>query len=1730
MSQLDALQLVKVVRDRLVEFGISENHTPDVALENAARAIWRGQEDGVVGELWVEAARPSESSGKRLSDLVASSFFDRQLAEHLDARGVFPSGLPLYSHQLNSVETCVQSEPDQRPGLIVTAGTGGGKTESFLLPILNELYRRPRRSQAGIRALILYPMNALVNDQVERLDHWLNNQSRVTFFHLTSETPEDVRRANTQGISEFGPHRMRTREQARGRENHDGKKLGIDERGTIPDILITNYSMLEYMLCRPQDAVFFGPALEALVLDEAHLYAGTLAAEITLLLRRLSLRCRRTPKQILQIATSATLGGDEMELVDFASRIFSKSHQNITAIRGEPAELYWMNQPAEEFSNIEAQTIASTNWLPSGTIEVRGGEQRFCEDSKSLQKLATDLKQLIPTSFVEVGLETAEQSCARLLNTVLPRCSLFHRLASRICQGTTVSITDLAAELWNESNRDTVQATLALLRLGASARAHPTELPLLPHRLHLQVRAPGGLAVCLFSPCDGPTDRHLHPLGSVQEHGPEECRYCESPTFPLLRCDNCGQWALAASPDGKTAKLRSALRRPFEIFFPTEVVKSPPPEAKSYVINPSTGEIHGAGSAGCRLLSMNHCPRCGEEGDSFRFFSTGDSLALVLAAETIVSALPPLASPSQDWCPARGRRLLIFSDSRQAAARLGPRLTSQHETQLFRAVLARLANEGVDEASLEDIREELQELEDRRERNVLSEGQRRRHDRRIRELRTELNQAEAGGAIKDWCERIQAVPQVGEFIDPETAEKHPAKESWSQRDWDNNHAAIAKRLPFLMAAELARRPPRNAETLGVIQVVYPGIANIRPDDAFLGMLPSESVRSLVVDTWPVLISLLCDTLRMDGCITLGNQDADWNYSSIHAPIGRWISAREATANGMLQRLIGAESRQRRRRFVTSVLKRAGLSQDQAEEQAIDLLEMAFECLHKAGKSDDFLWLESEGRETDEGGSADAIRLRFFELALKSPARLYRCGITGTIWTNSVLGCVPHPSGENVAELSLTVEDDPLAEDPRVGRIRKDYQERDVFRMGLWAEEHSAQLSPQENSRLQGLFRAGGRNVLSCTTTMELGIDIGGLTAAMMSNVPPGKANYLQRAGRAGRRADGSSAVVTFCQNRPFDRAVFQNFGRYLGQALRRPLVMLDRERLSWRHLASWLLGSFFQQVYGPEERKGAMNAFGNMGAFCRVEKPPYWESQSSDMKPELQRAQMTPLPDEPWRAHAESLADAFLDFLRWARDFGGPLREGAIILLQSTPIEGLANEHWADLIAEIETRFQEAVDNWRNDYEELLSVWKTIDPEQDHALRRANAIRYQLNSFYNTTVIEAFADWQFLPRYGFPINVHRLEVRVARDYRKNDEARVREEDQFRLERSGLLAVREYVPGATLMAGGKFVRSRGLNRTAAAGGAAESFGIRAVARRCEEGHLFFSETGSCPDKCDRCGQAWKSPMRLVLLPRFGFSTAAWDPPRRTGELNSDYQNARVEILWPNEGREGELERLSYANRPGLTARYRDDGSLLTLNSGQFGQGFIICTRCGYSESEESEATPQTSPRRSFIRHAPLWSPVQGDKYRCLNDASAPLRMQVLGSRERTDMLRLDFENTNLPATDQRLMTTLQLALHRAAAEWLQLDARELGAELIPAMGGIWSIVLYDNVPGGAGHVRELLDEGNALFRAVIGILRGTEDHNLRCREACLDCLLGYASQAAHEQGLIDRQLALQWLEL
>lgn len=214
--QLDALRTQAFLKQRLLEFTRSYAYLRDAALMEACSALWSAgeSEGGLVGRLWVEGIFPPKLSSATLEDLVREGIVDDRLVLHLKRTDAFPVNRPLYLHQEQALRAVAQAPDTHRPGVVVTAGTGTGKTEAFLLPVLSDLFRTPRQ-QPGARAIIVYPMNALVNDQVERIYRWLRGQDGITVFHFTSETPEDKQHADAAGVPMYEACRIRTRQLAR---------------------------------------------------------------------------------------------------------------------------------------------------------------------------------------------------------------------------------------------------------------------------------------------------------------------------------------------------------------------------------------------------------------------------------------------------------------------------------------------------------------------------------------------------------------------------------------------------------------------------------------------------------------------------------------------------------------------------------------------------------------------------------------------------------------------------------------------------------------------------------------------------------------------------------------------------------------------------------------------------------------------------------------------------------------------------------------------------------------------------------------------------------------------------------------------------------------------------------------------------------------------------------------------------------------------------------------------------------------------------------------------------------------------------------------------------------------------------------------------------------------------------------------------------------------------------
>ena len=343
------------------------------------------------------------------------------------------------------------------------------------------------------------------------------------------------------------------------------------------------------------------------MLDEAHLYTGTLAAEITLLLRRVRDRCGVSPEQITHIATSATLGGTKQDLESFAATVFSVPRNLVKVVKGEIAPL---PSPKEFVAAATpcAEQLAQHRELELVTLNADG---EFVDpDPDALRRLRPVLSKLLPDDAISSAEASAKGELARFLKLSLEQVPIVRRLMELVHDKGLLSIDNLACELWGNANQATRDATILLLRLTAAARLKSNESPLIPHRLHFLVRAPQGLAACLNTSCPGPTDLRAEGIGCLQAPR-DRCVYpgCNSVTLPVHRCKACGQWALAGYENSETGELESGhfaepAKRRYYL-----VADAGGKDLSVIIVNPETGEYFGKGT-GTRLFRAP-CPEHG---------------------------------------------------------------------------------------------------------------------------------------------------------------------------------------------------------------------------------------------------------------------------------------------------------------------------------------------------------------------------------------------------------------------------------------------------------------------------------------------------------------------------------------------------------------------------------------------------------------------------------------------------------------------------------------------------------------------------------------------------------------------------------------------------------------------------------------------------------------------------------------------------------------------------------------------------------------------------------------------------------------------------------------------------------------------------------------------------------------------------------------------------------------
>ena len=722
---------------------------------------------GVIHQKPYLESTPRYQTGQRFAELDIPEP-SRRAIEAVTTEGVDEEGDrlrrrlydPPFTHQADALVNALR---DGR-SLVITTGTGSGKTESFLLPILGALARQAADGDpfkaAAVRAILLYPMNALVNDQLGRLRLLLGDPRVRSLFQSWAGRP--VRFARYTSRTLYPGVRTKAKDQRRlaplkafyvdtlraarnpDAQDHAAKKTLYDElrrRGkwpakpdldawwgadgahwevngqparcvtlpddselltrhevldAPPDVLVTNYSMLEYMMLRPVERPIFDKTRQwladhpgerlLLVIDEAHLYRGASGAEVALLLRRLRERLDIDESRLQVILTSASFG-EEKNAETFAADLTGLPAHRFDVVKGD---LY--DRPDEG-----SGTTATADLLAGLDLDA------FYSADALVRRAA--IAPLLDHRGVEAGV-IIEGDLYRALEA-FPPLSL---LVNRSMRG-ALAIRELGPLVFPDAEPDVAeQAVAALIALGSAARIDPDAPGLLPCRVHMFFRGLPGLWACLDSQCSV-LDEDLRggPTGTLYAQPQERCR-CGARVYELYTCRACGTAYARAYVDdperptymwSEPGEAFSLGDSRVESLAPLDLLLELPgddAQLERVEVDLVTGRLNVRGASRTRRawLTPDRAPRPAADGNrpptepgqyeecavcegtaSFGrspvqdHQTKGDQPFQALVTEQ-VEVQPPSTRKATEFAPLQGRKTLIFSDSRQLAARMAP--------------------------------------------------------------------------------------------------------------------------------------------------------------------------------------------------------------------------------------------------------------------------------------------------------------------------------------------------------------------------------------------------------------------------------------------------------------------------------------------------------------------------------------------------------------------------------------------------------------------------------------------------------------------------------------------------------------------------------------------------------------------------------------------------------------------------------------------------------------------------------------------------------------------------------------------------------------------------------------------------------------------------------------------------------------------------------------------------
>jgi DEAD/DEAH box helicase domain-containing protein len=1606
----------------------------------------------------------------------------------------FPRDAKPYVHQLKAWNALLA------PGhqsVVVTSGTGSGKTECFMVPVLSSLAhaREVTPELRGVRALFLYPLNALIQSQRDRLRAWTGPfNGDIRFCLYNGMTPEEGKAENYRKAPN---------------EVHDRATL----RSKPPAILVTNPTMLEYMLVRAQDAPILEQSqgtLEWIVLDEAHNYIGSQAAELALLLRRVLHAFGTDAQKVHFIATSATIGsGDDQakaQLQEFLAKLAGVDANRVVVVEGE-----------RQVPLIDARIDPGLEKIsPSAIAEEATAEGRY------LRLAAHPVARKLRDLFVPALSGQTYQSLSSVKH-VLKRSSVAGSDASAL------EWVDLLTSATHGTGRDVV--------------------PFLPLRLHAFHNTLNGLWACASPSCGKKGTTKLAdadwPFGMVYTDERRRCG-CGGPVFPLISCNDCNETFLSAElmSRGGVRYLRPPIPREVDEFTldrdpeEREPNDGEPVDQEEPNLGDRTPALIVNGSTRGAAISLNaetlevlpkldevalalrvqdvalidgrqvlKCPCCGGDeplAEQFRLAMLGAPFLLGTIIPTLLEYCPDGDTPLDS--PMRGRRMITFTDSRQGTARIAAQLQQDAERNALRsAVYRRLV------LAMSSSAPELAEIKERLKNNssvlqAIPAGSpiAQTVEKMIREDKEKLLSLAGGkpvphGDLVQWL--ATQVPDISQWI-----------HRYYEESDSNFRTGRGKELltEILLCREFARRPKRqnSLETMGLMAVQYPKL------DAVVTRRPAVEQAGLTLSEWKDFLKICLDfCIRQSFCLKLPASWERWGGNRVFSkqvlpPLSKeqgtsklikWPKVRPSERQHRLVRLLA---------YALKVDPQTGTGKDRIDSlllAAWDDLCSTANLLQLGGGQGRYLDLADFAFQTMPKGWVCPVTRRVLDVTLRGatpylPERQIRDDVVLCrpieVPVCDVIGRDFASESEKVLAARAWVEAQPSLMDARIEGIWSNVNDRVIEGAGYFrAVEHSAQQSGNRLQQYEGQFKRGAINLMSCSTTMEMGVDIGGINTVAMNNVPPHPANYLQRAGRAGRRAETRSIALTVCKNNPHDQHVFRHTTWPFETRIATPGISLSSPLLVQRHVNSMLLSNFLRL----QDKQGKLDKL----------TLDWWMLPRGSSRQER--------------------------FVAWCECFDPEahvkLNRGISALVKRTVLEGRGSN--ASLVGEVGQAAARHAAEWMAELEAIDDQITQLSAKAEEDRVPLKALQIQRKRLTGEYLLREFATSGFLPGYGFPTDITTFETlnKDSAELNQRGEASGREDNRYQRRelpsRDTVTALREYAPGASVVIDGLVYESAGItlnwHAPATLDQVNELQNIR-QAWRC--GHCGSSGTGvlaSLMNHCVECGAelSRESGRSKQYLEPAGFSVDLYSQTHNDISLQ---KYVPVEAPWIT----AQGEWIALAN-PSLGAfRSSSEGSVFHYSSGLNGSGYAVCLECGRAapmgSSEDSNDTPGIFGRPHKRLRGRRGG---GDDWTC-GGSESPFKIKKgvsFGREYTTDVLEISLIGLDgHPLVDPIAAYTLAVALRSAIADRLGIDESELGCDTKPvrdANGRQTRVIQIFDVRSGGYSSLVAADLPSLLSAARDALV--CENH---CESACQSCLLTFDTRFRLDN--LDRHAALRFL--